>query len=338
MYARLRPWLFRLDAERAHAGTLRLLQAAAAIGAGRAALRRAFADKIPERPVELLGLRFRNPVGLASGYDKDARCLTGLACLGFGHIEFGTVTVEPQAGNPRPRLFRLPEDQALINRMGFPNPGLARMRERLSQGRTPPGVVVGVSIGKGKETPLDEAERDYVQLWRGLASLVDYVAVNVSSPNTLGLRDLQARAYLERLLTALGAARAEGKRRVPLLVKLAPDLEPRELQEALEVIRGTGTDGVIAVNTTLARPALRSPEAGEAGGLSGRPLFGKALSVVEMIVRRTQGGLPVIAVGGIDGPEAAGRMLAAGASLVQVYTGLVYHGPGLVRDIVRGLA
>ncbi|HSB88529.1 MAG TPA: quinone-dependent dihydroorotate dehydrogenase [Anaerolineales bacterium] len=337
MYARLRPWLFRLDAERAHAMTLRLLQAAAAIGAGRAALRRAFADKIPERPVELLGLRFRNPVGLAAGYDKEARCLAGLACLGFGHIEFGTVTVEPQAGNPRPRLFRLPDDQALINRMGFPNPGLARLRERLSRRRAP-GVVVGVSIGKGKDTSLDEAQRDYVDLWRGLGPLVDYVAVNVSSPNTLGLRDLQARAYLERLLTALGAARVEGRRRVPLLVKLAPDLEPRELDEALDVIRGTGMDGVIAVNTTVARPALRSPHAGEAGGLSGKPLFEKALSIVEMIVRRTHGQLPVVAVGGIDGPEAAGAMLAAGASLVQVYTGLVYHGPGLVRDIVRDLA
>jgi dihydroorotate dehydrogenase len=220
--------------------------------------------------------------------------------------------------------------------MGFPNPGLDKVRERLSQARTP-GVVVGVSIGKGKETPLDEAQRDYMHLWRGLSPLVDYVAVNVSSPNTLGLRDLQARTYLERLLTALSAARAEGRRRVPLLVKLAPDLEPHELDEALDVILGTGMDGVIAVNTTLARPALRSPGAGEAGGLSGRPLFTKALSVVEMIVRRTEGRLPVIAVGGIDGPEAAGAMLAAGASLVQVYTGLVYHGPGLVRDIVRGL-
>ncbi len=336
MYARVRPWLFRLEAERAHRMTLWLLRAASSAGLGRAALRKAFADGLPESPVEIWGLRFRNPVGLAAGYDKEGTTLTGLACLGFGHLEIGTVTVEPQRGNPRPRLFRLPEDEGLINRMGFPNPGMASVLSRLQEPRVP-GAIVGVNIGKGKETPLQAAARDYAALLRGFAPLADYVAVNISSPNTLGLRALQGRAYLEDLLTTLGRVR-EGGRPVPLLVKLAPDLEPDELSEALDIIEATGMDGVIAVNTTLGRPGLRSARSGEAGGLSGRPLFHRALHVVEAVKRRTQGRLPLIAVGGIDGVVPARAMLDAGASLIQIYSGLVYRGPGLVRELVRGLA
>jgi len=336
MYARIRPWLFRLDAEHAHRVTLWLLRVAASVPPGRAILRRAYADGLPASPVDILGLHFRNPVGLAAGYDKEGRTVRGLACLGFGHLEIGTVTVRAQRGNPRPRLFRLPEDEGLINRMGFPNPGMSAVLVRLRQPRSP-GVIVGVNIGKGKDTPLQDAGHDYAELVRGLGARADYITVNISSPNTLGLRDLQARASLERLLTNLRRVRGEGARRVPLLVKLAPDLEPAGLTEALDVIEATGMDGVIAVNTTLARPELRSAHAMEGGGLSGRPLFLRALHVVEAIARRTQGRLPIVAVGGIDGVEPARAMRQAGASLIQIYTGLVYAGPGLVREIVRGL-
>lgn len=336
MFARLRPWLFRLEAERAHRLTLRLLEAAGSNGVGRSLVRRTFATGLPERPVEVFGLRFRNPLGVAAGYDKEGRVVRGLACLGFGHVEIGTVTALPQPGNPRPRLFRLVEDQALVNRMGFPNPGLAAVRRRLPcvQGH---GVVVGVNIGKGKETPLESAAHDYATLLRGLGPLADYLTVNVSSPNTLGLRALQGRAYLEGLLMELAQARLEIGRPLPLLVKLAPDLEASELQEAVDVIEAAGMDGIVAVNTTLARPNLRSGLAREAGGLSGRPLFRQAVAAVERIVRRTQGRLPVVAVGGIDGVDSARAMMEAGATLLQVYTGLVYRGPGLVREILQGL-
>jgi len=299
-------------------------------------LRRVFADGLPERPVEVFGLRFRNPLGVAAGYDKEGCAVRGLACLGFGHVEIGTVTALPQPGNPRPRLFRLVEDHALINRMGFPNPGLVAVRGNLFRNQGS-GVVVGVNIGKGKETPLESAAHDYATLLRGLGPRADFVTVNISSPNTLGLRALQGRAYLEGLLKVLAQTRLEMGRPLPMLVKLAPDLEAMELQEAVDVIEAAGMDGVVAVNTTLARPNLRSELAGEAGGLSGRPLFRQAWAVVESIVRQTQGRLPVVAVGGIDGVESARAMMDAGAALLQVYTGLIYRGPGLVREILQGL-
>jgi len=336
MYARLRPWLFRLEAERAHRLTLWLLQAAGSVRPGRNLVRRVFADGLPDRPVEVFGLRFRNPLGVAAGYDKEGRAVRGLACLGFGHVEIGTVTALPQLGNPRPRLFRLVEDQALVNRMGFPNPGLTAARGSLFRNQGS-GVVVGVNIGKGKETPLESAAREYVTLLRELGPRADFITVNISSPNTLGLRALQGRAYLEGLLKVLAQARLEMRRPLPVLVKLAPDLEAGELREAVDVIEAAGMDGIVAVNTTVARPNLRSALAGEAGGLSGRPLLRQALAVVEGVVRRTQGRLPVVAVGGIDGVDSARAMMDAGAALLQVYTGLVYRGPGLVREILQGL-
>ena len=336
MSARLRPWLFRLEAERAHRLTLWLLQAAGSVHAGRNLVLQVFPDGPPERPVEVFGLRFRNPLGVAAGYDKEGRSVTGLGCLGFGHVEIGTVTAQPQPGNPRPRLFRLVEVQALVNRMGFPNPGLQAVSRHLARGQAN-GTVVGVSIGKGKETPLETAAQDYAILLRELGPRADFVTVNVSSPNTLGLRALQGRAYLEGLLKVLAQVRLEMVRPLPVLVKLAPDLEASELQEAVDVIEAAGMDGIVAVNTTLARPNLRSGLSGAPGGLSGRPLFRQALSVVEGVIRRTQGRLPVVAVGGIDGVDSARAMLDAGAVLLQVYTGLVYRGPGLVREILQGL-
>jgi dihydroorotate dehydrogenase len=289
-----------------------------------------------DKPVEAFGLHFANEVGLAAGYDKDGLGWRGLETLGFGHIEVGTVTLLPQKGNPRPRLFRLADEQGLINRMGFPGRGAEFLRRRL-QKRKRSGLILGVNIGKNKDTPLERASQDYLELMRLFTPLADYLAVNVSSPNTVGLRRLQGRQELDSLLRDLYKESLSqdlnlGKH-VPILVKLAPDLT----SDALEVITSNGMDGVIATNTTVSREGLRTPLAQEAGGLSGKPLQAKSLEMVRAINRRTQGKLPVIGVGGIDSPDSARAMLEAGASLVQVYTGLIYQGPGLVRQIVKGL-
>jgi dihydroorotate dehydrogenase len=339
-YGWLRNLLFKLDAERAHNLTLGLLRLAGSLPPIRAALRRAYEVPDPALQVSAFGIEFENPIGLAAGYDKQGAAMHGLACLGFGHLELGTVTPMPQAGNPRPRIFRLPEDTALINRMGFPNNGAADLLRRLRKGR-PEGVVVGVNIGKGADTPLQRAREDYLVQLRAFYPVCDYLAVNVSSPNTIGLRRLQARAHLKGLLAELIAARDEletaTSRRVPLLVKLAPDLTAQELADAVEAIMDVGLDGVIAANTTVARDGLRSPRGRETGGLSGKPLRERATACVRAIHHLSGGSLPVIGVGGVDGPASAREKLEAGASLVQMYTGLVYHGPGLVREILEGL-
>ena len=334
MYALVRSLLFRLEAERAHGLTLRAIRLAGSLPVMPAVLRRLYAA--PERPVQAFGLRFKNPVGLAAGYDKDGLGWRGLACLGFGHIEVGTVTLRPQAGNPQPRIFRLREDRALINRMGFPGLGAEAVARHLPA-RRPPGLVLGVNLGKNKDTPLEQADQDYLALLRIFAPLADYLAINVSSPNTVGLRRLQARDMLEGLLAALIAERAAqvhslGKK-LPLLVKLAPDLTDDELEDALVAIVNAGVDGVIATNTTLSRQDVHSRLAGESGGLSGAPLTTRSRIMVAQIVQRTAGRLPVIGVGGIMNPADAQAMLDAGACLVQVYTGLVYAGPGLVHRI-----
>jgi dihydroorotate dehydrogenase len=338
MYSLIRPLLFRLDPEQAHRLTLGLLRVAGAIPPLCVMLRAWFAG--PHRQVEMFGLNFANPVGLAAGYDKDGLGWRGLSCLGFGHIEVGTVTPRPQPGNPQPRLFRLPEDRALINRMGFPGRGAEFVRRHL-QNSHPRDLVLGVNLGKNKDTSLETAAEDYLNLLRAFAPLADYLAINVSSPNTIGLRRLQARTALEALLRQLeDQRRAEELRlakRIPLLVKLAPDLSEEELDDALEAILQTGMDGVIAANTTVERSGIHSKLAGEAGGLSGAPLRALSTRMVRQIVQRTGGGLPVIGVGGILDAESAREKLDAGASLVQVYTGLVYRGPGLVKEILRGL-
>ena len=340
IHQRLRPLLFRLDPERAHALTLRLLAAAGGLAPLRAWLRRVFCLEDPGLSVEAFGLKFPNPLGLAAGYDKDGAALAGLACLGFGHVELGTVTPRPQAGNPRPRLFRLPEDEGLVNRMGFPNAGGEALLRRLGRGRAE-GVRVGVNIGKGVETPLERAVEDYLTLLRLFHGSCDYLAINVSSPNTLGLRRLQARNQLEALLRALADERlqlaANSGSRIPMLVKLAPDLEDDELADAIEAIIRSGMDGVIATNTTVTRRGLLSPRGGETGGLSGRPLRARSTEVVRRIVGLSEGRLPVVGVGGVFGPEEAREKLDAGAVLVQVYTGLVYRGPGLAREVLKGL-
>jgi dihydroorotate dehydrogenase len=338
MYPFFRSLLFRLPPEKAHSLSLQSIRLVGALPPVAALLRNIFA--VPSKQVDAFGLEFDNPVGLAAGYDKDGLGWRGLAALGFGHVEVGTVTLRPQPGNPVPRLFRIPEERALINRMGFPGLGAEFVAARL-KGRKPSGLVLGVNLGKNKDTPLEEAVDDYRSLCQIFAPLADYLAINVSSPNTEGLRRLQARQTLDELLAVVSEERRRQERTVqrsiPLLVKLAPDLTLEELEDALDVILSRGMDGVIATNTTIQREGLRSPLASEKGGLSGEPLFSRSLEMVRQISRRTQGRMPVVGVGGIMNAAGAQKMLDAGAVLVQIYTGLVYAGPGLVGEIVRGL-
>ncbi len=339
MYALFRSLLFRLDPEKAHAMTLQLIRLSGQIPPVGGLLRFRFAA--PPCPLHLFGLDFSNPVGLAAGYDKDGLGWRGLACLGFGHIEVGTVTLKPQPGNPRPRLFRLVEDQALINRMGFPSRGADFVARQLA-GKRPPGLVLGVNLGKNKTTSLEDAPREYQALVEIFAPLADYLAINVSSPNTIGLRRLQSRQMLDNLLTAIAETRkslaGHMKREIPVLVKLAPDLSDPELEDALDVIIQNGMDGVIATNTTLHREGLSSGLANETGGLSGAPLGRRSLEMVRKIYAITNGTLPMIGVGGILSPQDAYEHLEAGASLIQVYSGLVYAGPGLVKEIVSSVS
>jgi dihydroorotate dehydrogenase len=340
VYKYFRALLFRIDPERAHEIILGLMRFVGGLPLLQNELGRIYCVSDPRLEVRVFGLDFSNPVGLAAGYDKNGIGMQGLSSLGFGHLELGTVTPKPQVGNPRPRIIRLPEDRALINSMGFPNAGAQALLQRLRAG-SPEQALIGVNIGKGAETPLENAEADYLYLLRAFYPYADYLAVNISSPNTIGLRRLQARKYLEGLL---GCLRAEGDelaqatdRSVPLLVKLSPDLADDELGDAVEVIIKSSFDGVIATNTTIARAGLQSPGQAAVGGLSGVPLRERAIEVVSKIHDWTDGQLPIIGVGGIFGPEDARAMLNAGASLIQLYTGLVYHGPGLVRQILLGL-
>ena len=337
MYTRLRPWLFRLSPESAHAYTLTLLRLAGALHPVRAVLQRLFSAA--PQPVRVFGLEFSNPIGLAAGYDKDGLAWRGLACLGFGHIEIGTVTPRPQPGNPRPRLFRVPQQQALINRMGFPGKGADFVAKRLT-GSRPSNLILGVNLGKNADTPLENAASDYSLLLRRFTPQADYLAINVSSPNTIGLRRLQARENLEKLLNELDRERrfqeALLRKRPPLLVKLAPDLNQAELEDALAAIMGAGMDGVIAANTTLDRTGMPTWTTQEAGGISGVPLREQSTAMIASISRMTQGKLPIIGVGGVFSATDMRAKLDAGASLVQVYTGLVYLGPGLVRLILSG--
>ncbi|MCB9758555.1 MAG: quinone-dependent dihydroorotate dehydrogenase [Alphaproteobacteria bacterium] len=339
MYPLLRPLLFSMDPERAHRLSLHALRVGGSNPVGRASIRALYAPR-KQQPVEVFGLRFPNALGLAAGYDKDGLGWRGLAAMGFGHVEVGTVTVRAQAGNPKPRVFRLQEDRAVINRLGFPGLGADFVAARLAGGERPCGVILGVNVGKNKDTPLEDAASDYVPLVERFAALADYLVVNVSSPNTPQLRELQTGAALRALLTTVRQARdaraqALG-RSIPLLVKLAPDLDDAALDDALGAVDDAAIDGVIATNTTISREGLRSPHKGEAGGLSGAPLTAMSTALIHKIVQRCD--KPVIAVGGVMGLDDARAKLDAGAKLVQVYTGLVYGGPGLVRDIVEGLA
>jgi dihydroorotate dehydrogenase len=340
----LKPWFFRRDAERAHELAVDGLALLGKIGPLCALLERL--NRLPAhlaRPVECLGLKFPNAVGLAAGFDKNGRAWPAAAALGFGHVEIGTVTLHAQPGNPKPRLFRYPAEEAVINRMGFNNDGAAALATRLSAlpGPGQRAIPLGVNLGKTKVTPLEQATEDYLGSFRLLADHADYVVVNVSSPNTPGLRELQDAAWLKPLLAALAGENksraAAGKAPRPLLLKIAPDLTFPQIDAALGVIMELGLDGIIATNTTLARPGPFAAM-NEAGGLSGRPLRRRATEVINYIARATDGRLPIIGVGGIHDEESAGEKLDAGACLVQVYTGMIYRGPFFARDLAWALA
>jgi dihydroorotate dehydrogenase len=338
-YRLSRSLLFRLDPETAHALSLTAIARVGQMPGLRSAVASQFC--VPDAdPVEAFGLSFPNRVGLAAGYDKDGDGWRGLACLGFGHIEIGTVTPEPQPGNPRPRVFRLVDQRSVINRMGFPGRGAAYVAKKMC-GRTPGGPVIGVNIGKQKTTSLEDAANDYEELVDIFAPLADYLTVNISSPNTPGLRKLQEPGFLGALLGRVAARRDEVAdrvgRRAPVLVKLAPDLSDEQLVTAVDVIVESGFDGIIATNTTICRTGVNGPEAEEEGGLSGAALTETSTGIVAKIHEHTGGEIPIIGVGGIMGPADARAKLDAGATLVQVYTGLIYEGPGLVKRILKGL-
>jgi len=337
MYPLLRPYLFHLDPERAHKLMINLLCLTNAFPPAQALLRYMFdAHRHNIAPVEVFGLTFPNCVGLAAGFDKDGVAWSGLSTLGFGHIEVGTVTPLPQTGNPKPRVFRLIEDQAIVNRMGFPGKGADFVFNQLSKiPRSLGSTIMGVNIGKNINTPIEEAAQDYCCLLEKFSPVADYLTVNISSPNTIGLRRLQNREMLDDLLNQLANIRKRSSTPQPILVKLAPDLSDAELDDALEAILRNGMDGVIATNTTIAREGLKSAQKTEMGGLSGNPLRARSIEIVQKIYQRTEGKLPIIGVGGISKPEHARAMLDAGASLVQIYTGLIYAGPGLVKKIVQ---
>ncbi|MGI8917493.1 MAG: quinone-dependent dihydroorotate dehydrogenase [Pyrinomonadaceae bacterium] len=341
----LRRLLFRLPPETAHELALQTLTSAPRLSKLLAGSR---STEIPFGKLERFGLNFSNPVGLAAGFDKDGIALPGLAALGFGFIEAGTVTFHPQPGNERPRLFRLPEDQALINRAGFNNKGAAAFVQRVAAaGQQQREYVLGVSIGKSKVAPLDEAIEDYLQSFTIVHSVADYVAVNVSSPNTPGLRDLQQAKRLEALLIALQQRNEELSKQnnrvkeLPLLVKLSPDIVAADLEEIAEIARKTSVAGIIATNTTISREGLKTSaeeiQACGDGGLSGLPLRVPSTRIIARLFKLTAGKIPLIGVGGIFTAQDAWEKICAGASLVQLYTGFIYQGPGIVAEINKGL-
>ncbi|KAA2258630.1 quinone-dependent dihydroorotate dehydrogenase [Solihabitans fulvus] len=343
----IRKPLYRLhgsDAERVHETTVNLLARLSAARPLMSLTQRAVSVRTPSLARTVFGVRFPNPVGLAAGMDKNGRAIPAWAAMGFGFVEVGTVTRHPQPGNPRPRLFQLSDSEALINRMGFNNAGAQALAARLDR-LGPLPVPLGISIGKSKVTPVEEAVEDYRASLRALYRHGDYFAVNISSPNTPGLRTLQDRTALGELLGELQATSTElastrGGRRTPLLVKIAPDLTDSAIAELLEVCAEHQVSGLIATNTTLGRDGLAASDtalATEAGGLSGRPLAARAREVVAFVSAETGGALPIIGVGGIFGPDDATRLLDAGASLVQTYSGFIYQGPGLIRRINRAL-
>jgi dihydroorotate dehydrogenase len=335
LYALLRPALFALDAETAHHLTLNSLKTLQRLG-----LLRAPPARSASCARNVMGLHFPNPVGLAAGLDKNGEYIDALGALGFGFIEIGTVTPRPQPGNPRPRLFRLPQAEAVINRMGFNNLGVDRLVKNVQ--RSSWRGILGINIGKNFDTPLEDALSDYVTCLRKVYTAAAYVTVNISSPNTKGLRELQGSDHLDALLAGLKAERetleARYAKRVPLALKIAPDLDSRQVAVIAELVGKYGFDAVIATNTTIARDGVSAlPHGSEAGGLSGTPVEEKATQVVRELARALAGTIPVIGVGGIASGRDALRKIEAGASLVQLYTGLVYKGPALVRDCLDAL-
>ena len=339
MYGLIRKILFTIDPEKVHHLVMARLREAYVLPPLRNAMKRLFRVEHPALERELWGLHFPNPVGLAAGFDKDGKYTDALACLGFGFVEIGTVTPRPQPGNPQPRLFRLPADQALINRMGFNNEGAAAAASRLRNRREK--LIIGGNIGKNKDTPNERALDDYVAGFEALYEVVDYFVVNVSSPNTPGLRALQDRAPLTEILNRLQGINQSKPIQRPVLLKIAPDLTDDQLLDIIAIVKETNIHGVVATNTTIDRTGLRTSgkeiEAIGAGGLSGLPLRDRATAVIRFLHQHSGGTIPIIAAGGIFTARDAQEKLEAGASLVQVYTGFVYEGPAIVRNICKGL-
>ena len=340
-YRLLRPLLFRLPAETSHRLIFTLLGIFYRMPGAGAIMRTLFVRRLPPLPVSVMGLRFSNPVGLAAGLDKNAEHIRPLSDLGFGFLEVGTVTPRPQPGNPSPRMFRLTRHAAIINRMGFNNVGVYRLITNLvPQGKPCP---VGINIGKNRDTPVERAVEDYLSALQAVYGHADYVAVNVSSPNTAGLRDLQSEANLDALLRALKAEQAslaeKHGRYVPIALKIAPDLDDTQIAAIAELVLVHKFDAVIATNTTVTRPGLtEEPLAAQTGGLSGRPLKPLSTEIIRKLYAQLQGNVPIIGVGGIENADDAWEKLVAGADLIQVYTGFIYEGPCIVQTIVRGLA
>ncbi|MCC8020313.1 MAG: quinone-dependent dihydroorotate dehydrogenase [Rikenellaceae bacterium] len=335
----IRPILFLMSPERVHGLTAWILRAAGRVGLrGVIAPVFTYRDKSLERDV--FGVRFRNPVGLAAGFDKDGRLYRDLGAFGFGFIEVGTVTPQPQPGNPKPRLFRLKQDGALINRMGFNNHGVEAMVRNLRRRRK--GLVIGGNLGKNTLTPNEQAPADYLRMFRSLYQYVDYFVINVSCPNVKDVTALQNTANLMAILQPLFDFRRGQNEYRPILVKISPDLPRGHVDDIVKVLVDTQLDGLVAVNTTTSREGLATPsakvEAMGAGGLSGSPLTERSIEMVRYLHEKTEGRYPIIGVGGIMTPEDAQRMLDAGASLVQVYTGFIYEGPSLVKRICRHIA
>ena len=335
LYPLLRPLLFSLDPETAHEVTLKLLNMAYVSGLGKLIY-----PAIEDKPVSVMGLSFKNPVGLAAGMDKNGDYITALAALGFGFVEIGTVTPRPQPGNPKPRLFRLPEHQAIINRMGFNNLGLDHLLNQVKQSNYK--GILGINIGKNFDTPIENAVDDYLTGLRKAYAVASYITINISSPNTKNLRQLQQGDEIKSLLAALKEEQLklqqEHAKYVPLVLKIAPDLNSDEISHIARLLLEYEIDGVIATNTTIARDMIADhPLAHEAGGLSGAPVRDKSTLVVRGLAAELQGKIPIIAAGGILSATDAQEKLKAGASLVQIYSGLIYRGPQLIEDIVKSL-
>lgn len=335
----IRPLLFLIDPERVHYLVFRILRTLAAVPGVAAIMRGIFVFEHPMLRRKVLGITFPNPVGLAAGFDKDAKLIDELAALGFGFVEIGTLTPKGQPGNDKPRLFRLPQDGALINRMGFNNEGVSAAVERLKNRKS--NVIVGGNIGKNKVTPNESAFDDYAICLNALYEHVDYFVVNVSSPNTPGLRELQEKEPLRKLLKyVIDLSKAKPKYK-PVLLKIAPDLTEEQLRDIIEILKDTATDGIIATNTTISRTGLKTPKAtldaiGN-GGLSGAPLHSRSVEVIRFLRQGLGDTYPIIAVGGIMNSTQALAMLNAGATLIQLYTGFIYEGPGLIGKINKAL-
>lgn len=335
----LRPLLFLFDPEAIHHFTFSLIRTIKLIPGIPAIIRTIYQYQKPELECEILGLKFKHPVGLAAGFDKDALATDAFSDFGFSFIEIGTVTPKPQPGNEKPRLFRLPKDRAIINRMGFNNQGAAAAAERLASRQSK--VIVGGNIGKNKTTPNESAFDDYKECWRILDPVVDYFVINVSSPNTPGLRELQEKEPLRQLLTGIKSLSLTSQKPKPILLKIAPDLTEQQLIDIVDILRSTGTDGIIATNTTINRTGLKSSgtqlEKIGAGGLSGAPLQDKSNEVIRFLREKLGPDYPIIGVGGIMSAQDAKEKLKAGANLIQIYTGFIYEGPGLVKNILKSL-